>query len=244
MQLRLCLGLAGLCGLLAGAGPVQAQAVIFGGGRPPVTLATPPGYIPGAYGSWGGTSYRPGYAFYTPGAPYSSYAPGAVTTPGAPSYLTPGTAPARPGFYAPPSGTQGQPYADYYYDPTPEHAPRMRKVYTRYPLYTQYVVAPRDGITPVSVPLLASGKPAPVFYPESSRAVLQIKLPTPEAELWVQNEPIESWGVSRQFQSPPLSAGSTYRYQVKARWLADGQFHTQTKTVKVQAGADVVVSFP
>ena len=46
------------------------------------------------------------------------------------------------------------------------------------------------------------------------------------------------------FDSPPLTPGNRYSYEVKARWNENGQVVAQTQQVEVAAGTRVNVHFP
>ena len=50
-------------------------------------------------------------------------------------------------------------------------------------------------------------------------------------------------GADRSFASPALTPGKTYTYEVKARWMEDGQPVEQTRRVKVEANRTSTVEF-
>jgi uncharacterized protein (TIGR03000 family) len=64
------------------------------------------------------------------------------------------------------------------------------------------------------------------------------------ARLWFDGAPTTSTGPVRQFDSPPLTPGRRYTYDLKASWNENGQEVTQTQKVDVTAGAHVNVNFP
>jgi len=92
---------------------------------------------------------------------------------------------------------------------------------------------------------LDSSAEVPVAPAESSAvpADVTFRVP-PDAEIWVEGIKINSTGVVRDFQTPPLIPGNRYAYEVRARWNADGQEVVQTQEVLVTAGVHVTVSFP
>lgn len=53
---------------------------------------------------------------------------------------------------------------------------------------------------------------------------------------WVEGVPTRSTGPTRYFESPPLPQGRRYSYTVRAAWIEDGQWVSQSQTVPVQAG--------
>jgi uncharacterized protein (TIGR03000 family) len=65
----------------------------------------------------------------------------------------------------------------------------------------------------------------------------------PDAEVWFNDMKMELTGPTREFFSPPLTAGRRYSYQVRLRWKDKGQTVTQTRKVVVSAGSRVQVDF-
>jgi uncharacterized protein (TIGR03000 family) len=73
----------------------------------------------------------------------------------------------------------------------------------------------------------------PVGRPET--ALLIAGLPE-NALLWVEGQLTRLRGPVRYFQSPPLIPGERYSYQLRAVWVEDGRWVSQTLKVPVQAG--------
>ena len=63
-------------------------------------------------------------------------------------------------------------------------------------------------------------------------------------QLWFDGKATTTTGSVRLFDSPPLTPGSRYSYEVRARWSENGHEVTQTQQVVVSAGAHVDVKFP
>ncbi len=63
------------------------------------------------------------------------------------------------------------------------------------------------------------------------------------AEIWIEGQKTSQTGDVRQFQSPPLSPGMDYQYQIRARWTDGGTVVDQTRTMRVRAGDQFTVSF-
>jgi uncharacterized protein (TIGR03000 family) len=76
-----------------------------------------------------------------------------------------------------------------------------------------------------------------------TRAHVTISVPA-DAAIWAEGIEMTSTGPVREFQSPPLTAGSRYTYELRARWNENGHEVTQTQHVAVSAGARVSVHFP
>jgi uncharacterized protein (TIGR03000 family) len=63
-------------------------------------------------------------------------------------------------------------------------------------------------------------------------------------ELWFNGHKTSRTGTERTFSTPPLEKGSSYHYDVRARWRVDGKPTEDTQTVQVYAGGEIHVTFP
>ena len=78
---------------------------------------------------------------------------------------------------------------------------------------------------------------------DSTRVIATVRLPRPDARLWVEDQQTDSGGATRQFVSPPLEEGR-YVYTFQAEWLDNnGRTVDQTRQVRVQPGDRVTVDF-
>jgi uncharacterized protein (TIGR03000 family) len=75
-----------------------------------------------------------------------------------------------------------------------------------------------------------------------NKARLRIRLPA-EAILWLDGQRMTQTGAEREFLSPELEGGVTYRYEVKARWQKEGRAVEQTIPVEVRANQTSTVHF-
>jgi uncharacterized protein (TIGR03000 family) len=74
------------------------------------------------------------------------------------------------------------------------------------------------------------------------RSRITVTVPSDDTELSVNGGAITGKGASRQFQSPPLEPGRTYRYKFTAKWRPNNwTVLTRDKTVRFRAGDDVTV---
>jgi uncharacterized protein (TIGR03000 family) len=80
---------------------------------------------------------------------------------------------------------------------------------------------------------------APLPKVGPSPAVVQIFVIDPNAELWLNGVKVQQTGQMRNFRTPELEPGKTYKYEVRAKWTQDGKPFEQTRTVTVQAGQQV-----
>jgi len=86
--------------------------------------------------------------------------------------------------------------------------------------------------------------PAPPPPPETNpTALITVKLPA-DAELWFEGTRTAAKGPVRDFESPPLAPGRRYAYEIRARWMEDGQPVNQTQEVTISPGDRVTVKFP
>jgi uncharacterized protein (TIGR03000 family) len=82
------------------------------------------------------------------------------------------------------------------------------------------------------------------YYPSGAArnsAQIQLRLPSPEAEVRFDGQNTQQKGTMRLFTTPPLDG--TYSYQVTAVWQKDGQPITRDRTITVRPGASVMVDF-
>jgi uncharacterized protein (TIGR03000 family) len=73
-------------------------------------------------------------------------------------------------------------------------------------------------------------------------AGVHIRVPS-GATLWVDDVRTQKTGTERDFVSPPLKLGTTFEYEIKARWMENGKPVEQTRTVKVRANETSNVDF-
>jgi uncharacterized protein (TIGR03000 family) len=86
------------------------------------------------------------------------------------------------------------------------------------------------------------------FYPSTDTAADQkvratVLLPTADAQLWVEGQPMTSTGTTRQFVSPSLESGQRFVYTFQARWTENGRTMEQTRRPSVHAGDQITVDF-
>ena len=101
--------------------------------------------------------------------------------------------------------------------------------------------------TSYSYPSTTYSAPQTVYYEAEtstpSTARIMVRVPSSNAEVWLDGQPTSQSGMERTFMTPRLNSGSTYTYEVKARWMENGQPVEQTRTVRFQPGQTVNVDF-
>jgi uncharacterized protein (TIGR03000 family) len=73
-------------------------------------------------------------------------------------------------------------------------------------------------------------------------AHITLKVPA-DAEVWFDGARTKTTGAVRHYDSPPLTPGYDYTYQVRASWRENGHDVTETHQVSVSAGARTTVDF-
>jgi uncharacterized protein (TIGR03000 family) len=74
-------------------------------------------------------------------------------------------------------------------------------------------------------------------------AVLNVRLPDANAQVWVEGDLTRQRGTWREFVSPPLDPNKNYTYDVRARWTENGREVERTRTIPVRANAVATVDF-
>jgi uncharacterized protein (TIGR03000 family) len=109
--------------------------------------------------------------------------------------------------------------------------PDRRYLYTSYPETGEiYVRSGPPGVPPGPAQAAAGGS-------------IKVDLPA-DATLWIEGAKAAQTGQERTFVLPPLAAGKTYLYQIRARWTENGKQQEETRVVTVQTGSQVHVKFP
>jgi uncharacterized protein (TIGR03000 family) len=101
--------------------------------------------------------------------------------------------------------------------------------------YAPSVPAPKEG--PERAP-----KPKDADKKSADEARLIIHLPA-DAKLYIHDQPMETVGARRSFLTPPLKAGETYSYLLRADITREGKVQSETKRILVRAGETVQASF-
>ena len=166
-------------------------------------------------GYYGGGNYREYYAFGR-GTGVANF-PG--TVPG-PEYFWDWTAPWRREWLRPPL-----PASPYAVQAAPDGAGWVRAA-------PPQVVGQEPG--PLVIQAVPEGEPIAHFT---------IEVPA-SAELFLEGVKTKQTGPSRVFVSPGLTPGQQYVYEVRARWIENGQPVEQTRNVVVMAGQRLTVRFP
>jgi uncharacterized protein (TIGR03000 family) len=110
-----------------------------------------------------------------------------------------------------------------------------------------YSALPRPRYVSVSV-WAAPGHGGPDYAPArpergGTMLTVTVKVPQPGAEVLVDGKPTTQTGTDRTFESPPLDAGTRYKYTVTARWMEGGQPVERSQDAIGTAGEVVRLEF-
>ncbi len=72
---------------------------------------------------------------------------------------------------------------------------------------------------------------------------LEVRVPTPDAQLLIDGNPTRIRGIYRQFYSPSLEPGQTYAYEVTAKFMEEGKEVTRTQKQDVRPGQQYTLDF-
>jgi uncharacterized protein (TIGR03000 family) len=72
-------------------------------------------------------------------------------------------------------------------------------------------------------------------------ALIDVLVPTSDAELTFDRTPTTPTGSRREFVTPPLAPRGMYMYDIRTRWTAEGTERSRSKRVYLQAGDRLVV---
>ena len=101
---------------------------------------------------------------------------------------------------------------------------------------------PSIPVVPAAAEMPAGGTVAFKPTPESSAAALTVSLPA-AAKLYVDGQLVAGDGPARRFHTPPLEAGRSFYYELKAEVLVGGKVEVEETKVVVRAGDSREVSF-
>lgn len=83
--------------------------------------------------------------------------------------------------------------------------------------------------------------PASATAPDD-KARIEVRLPSANAQVWLDGVRMTQTGISRRFVTPELDPKSRYSYEIKVRW-DNGSSQEDTRRVSVRAGDSLMVDF-
>jgi uncharacterized protein (TIGR03000 family) len=114
--------------------------------------------------------------------------------------------------------------------------------YSYYPSTVTYVPSPSSVVLDSSVPRTTTS-----FYGgtsvEADKVLLRIVMPTPDAQLAIQNQFMLTTGRERTFISPPMDRSTTYTYTLRATWTDGVKGMVREKKIDVQTGREYLIDF-
>ncbi len=196
--------------------------------------AVSPAQVTVGVGRFGVTVGTPYYGYYSPGySGYYGYAPGYY------GYSGYSTRYAWAPYYSPTIYSYGswsyptntwQTYAYPAYSTT--------DYYTNNPTMTPgYYSLPAGASASYSYGALSS----PAAARDAVR--LNVRVPDPDAKVWVEGRLTQQRGTFREFISPPVNPNVNYVYDITARWTENGRQVERSRTVRVSPDATTTVDF-
>ena len=79
--------------------------------------------------------------------------------------------------------------------------------------------------------------------PAADAVKLNVLVPDPNAQVWVEGQLTSQSGRTRDYISPPVDPAKNYVYQVRSRWIDNGRTMDETKRIPVHAGETATVDF-
>jgi len=92
-------------------------------------------------------------------------------------------------------------------------------------------------------PARADRPSQPARSDDSNILRFYVFVPSPDAELWIEDTPTRQRGMEREFVSPPAEPGKSYRYTFRATWTENGREIRREKQVRVRVGEPATVRF-
>lgn len=86
------------------------------------------------------------------------------------------------------------------------------------------------------------GAPTAAMGRPDRTVLINMRVPA-DAEIWFDGAKTQATGMFRDYISPPLELGQDYTYQVKARWMENGQEVNKTRELRVRAGDQLNLDF-
>jgi uncharacterized protein (TIGR03000 family) len=102
---------------------------------------------------------------------------------------------------------------------------------------------PADAAPVPPMPPAAAAERVPPPAPAQQEARLQVFLPDPNAQVWLDGYKTTSTGAQRLYITPPLERGSTYAYTLRVSWGQGAGAARAERQVQVRAGQTAVVDF-
>jgi uncharacterized protein (TIGR03000 family) len=78
---------------------------------------------------------------------------------------------------------------------------------------------------------------------EDTTALLEVRVPVSDADIWFQGERTSATGAVRLFRTPVLVPGRSYSYELMALWGDGGRDVKEVRRVPIKAGDRVTVDF-
>ncbi len=104
---------------------------------------------------------------------------------------------------------------------------------------------PNVSVRPSSVGMSVMVVDAPLAVNSDGAPCLKmvVRVPNDAADLWIEQTETKLRGTERTFESPPLEAGKTYKYEFVAKWTENGVPKAESRSVTGIAGQTLSIDF-
>jgi len=89
----------------------------------------------------------------------------------------------------------------------------------------------------------AGNAQAPVQDQNDKRAFVTVRVPAPDAKVWVEGQEMKDRGAIREYRTPALEEGHNYTYEIRSQWSENGKSREQTRSFHVHPGDHIMVVF-
>jgi len=138
-------------------------------------------------------------------------------------------------------GYPGWGYGGYYGSPYYYGGDYYAPGYSTYSAPTYYYAQPAYGATQQGY--YGNYQQPSVQQTDPNAADFTVLVPDPNAQIWFQDHQTQQRGTVREFESSGLQPGQTYTFQIRTRFMQNGQPVDQVRKVQAQAGQHLTVDF-
>jgi uncharacterized protein (TIGR03000 family) len=124
--------------------------------------------------------------------------------------------------------------------------PNVDQIGDGYNTVPRAYLTPRRSFTPAANAFYYSPDGRAFYYQPSDEGMpvqVNVQVPSTDAQVWFDGTATRQQGAYRTYQSPALPEGNTYSYEVRVRWMENGNAREETRTIRFRAGQSVTVDF-
>jgi uncharacterized protein (TIGR03000 family) len=85
--------------------------------------------------------------------------------------------------------------------------------------------------------------PSAIRLPDAAPAIIEIRMPDPHGNVYLDGQLLRSTGVARQLESPPMAPGKTQSVRLRVGYVTNNQFVIEDRDVLLRGGETTAVTF-